>query len=166
MAHRNSYESSYVLASIAHSQLVWTYTRHGNKARHYAGTDDDSAFHTSLLTVAFQRPFPLPVPDSNNSRFMSIPSVNNEHYWHCLANTLASSPWTDSTRNGSETLCHPHVSTLCLPDITAYNCTWPNLPGLPPPYLHTASNLILEVGTAWERGYIMPKWISFQEERR
>ena len=26
----------------------------------------------------------------------------------------------------------------------------PNLPGLPPPYLHTASEQILEVGTVWE----------------
>ena len=33
------------------------------------------------------------------------------------------------------------------------NRTWPNLPGLPPPYLHTVSDQILEVGTAWERGY-------------
>jgi len=30
------------------------------------------------------------------------------------------------------------------------NHTWRNLPGLPPPYLHTVSDQILEVGTAWE----------------
>ena len=29
-----------------------------------------------------------------------------------------------------------------------------NLPGFPPPYLHTVSDQILEVGTAWERGYL------------
>ena len=29
---------------------------------------------------------------------------------------------------------------------------WPTLPGLPPPYLHIASDQRLEVGTAWERG--------------
>jgi len=29
----------------------------------------------------------------------------------------------------------PNVCTFCLPDI----CTWSNLPGLPPPYFHTAS---------------------------
>ena len=26
----------------------------------------------------------------------------------------------------------------------------------PPPYLHTVSDQILEVGTAWERGYLIP----------
>jgi len=29
---------------------------------------------------------------------------------------------------------------------TWHNCTWPNLPGLPPPYLHIVSDQILEVG--------------------
>ena len=33
------------------------------------------------------------------------------------------------------------------------NRTWPNLPGLPPPYLHTVRDQILEVGMAWKRGY-------------
>ena len=41
----------------------------------------------------------------------------------------------------------PCVSTWC-------QCTWPNLPDLPPPYLHTASNEWLEVGVAWEWGYV------------
>jgi len=35
---------------------------------------------------------------------------------------------------------------------TGHNHTWPNLPGLPPSYLHTESDQILEVGTDWERG--------------
>jgi len=30
---------------------------------------------------------------------------------------------------------------------------WRSFPGLPRLYLHTASDQILEVGTAWERGY-------------
>ena len=33
------------------------------------------------------------------------------------------------------------------------NRMWPDLPGLRPPYSRTASDQILEVGTAWERGY-------------
>ena len=33
------------------------------------------------------------------------------------------------------------------------NRMWPNLPGLPPLYLHTVSDQILEVGTTWERGH-------------
>ena len=36
------------------------------------------------------------------------------------------------------------------------NRTWPNLPGLPPLYLHTVSDQVLEVGTAWEWGYHDP----------
>ena len=32
------------------------------------------------------------------------------------------------------------------------SCTRLFLPGFPPPFLHTASNEQLEVGTAWERG--------------
>ena len=42
--------------------------------------------------------------------------------------------------------CVYHLSTRC-------NCTWSNLPGLLPLYLHTVSDQILEVGMAWERGY-------------
>ena len=40
----------------------------------------------------------------------------------------------------------------CVYVLPSVYLTWPNLPGLPPPYLHTASNQILEVGTAWEQG--------------
>ena len=40
-----------------------------------------------------------------------------------------------------------HVSSLYLPDDTMQ----PNLPSLPPPYLHTASDPRLEVRTTWER---------------
>ena len=36
---------------------------------------------------------------------------------------------------------------------TWHNRMWPNLSGLPPLYLHTVSDEILEVGTAWERGH-------------
>ena len=39
----------------------------------------------------------------------------------------------------------PRMSTIYLPDVI----TQPNLPRLPPVYLHTASNQILEVGMAW-----------------
>ena len=42
---------------------------------------------------------------------------------------------------------HPRVFTLCLPDITAPDQI------SQPLYLYTASDEILEVETAWERGY-------------
>ena len=42
---------------------------------------------------------------------------------------------------------HPRVFTLCLPDITAPDQI------SQPLYLYTASDQILEVETAWERGY-------------
>jgi len=45
----------------------------------------------------------------------------------------------------------PRVSTFCLPDVTTRD-----VPGLPPPYLHTVSDQILEVRTGWERGYAFP----------
>ena len=51
------------------------------------------------------------------------------------------------TTIGHRPLCVYYLSTWC-------NCTWPNLPGLPPPYSHTVSDQILEVGMAWERGYV------------
>jgi len=41
----------------------------------------------------------------------------------------------------------PLASTIRLPDAIAHD---QNLPSLLPLYLHTASNQILEVGTAWE----------------
>ena len=50
---------------------------------------------------------------------------------------------TEITTVGYCPPCVYHLFTWC-------NCTWPNLPVLPPPYLHTVSNQILEVGTAWE----------------
>ena len=70
-------------------------------------------------------------------------AMNDGWYWHCLANTLASSPQTDSTSERASRFFVGHrppcVFLLC-------NRTWPNLPGLPPPYLHTVSDQILEVG--------------------
>jgi len=42
---------------------------------------------------------------------------------------------------------HPHVFTLCLPDITAPDQI------SQPLYLYTASDQTLEMETAWERGY-------------
>ena len=43
------------------------------------------------------------------------------------------------------------MSPLCvLPSVYLTYRTLPNLPGLPPPYLYTASNQIREVGAAWE----------------
>jgi len=44
----------------------------------------------------------------------------------------------------------PHVSNLCLPDVTACDQISQSLPPL---YLHTANNQRMEVGTAWEQGY-------------
>jgi len=40
------------------------------------------------------------------------------------------------------------------PLYTLHNRTWPNLAGLLSLYLHTASDHTLEVGTAWEQGYV------------
>jgi len=62
------------------------------------------------------------VPDINNSHFMlDQPWRREQQYWRYLANALASSPWTDSTRKSFRTSSGttPCVSTLCLPDITA-----------------------------------------------
>jgi len=47
-----------------------------------------------------------------------------------------------------------HCPPCVYPLTTWSNHMWPNLPGLPPLYLHTASDQILEVGTAWEWGYV------------
>ena len=41
----------------------------------------------------------------------------------------------------------------CLPSHYMMSCTWVLLPGLPPPYLHTANDQKLEAGTTWEWGY-------------
>ena len=41
----------------------------------------------------------------------------------------------------------------CLPSHYLMSCTWVLLPGLPPPYLHTANDQKLEAGTSWEWGY-------------
>ena len=46
----------------------------------------------------------------------------------------------------------PHVCTLCLLDVTA--------PDLPPLYLHTASNQILEVKMTWQRSQEITQCIS------
>jgi len=43
----------------------------------------------------------------------------------------------------------PCVSIFHLPDVTARDEI---SQAFPPPYLHTVSDQILEVGTAWERG--------------
>ena len=63
-----------------------------------------------------------------NNSFLScqdIPSVvNDKRYWHCLADALASSIWTDSTRymtiglQDSLSGTAPCMSTLSLPDVT------------------------------------------------
>ena len=43
----------------------------------------------------------------------------------------------------------PHVSTLCLSNVTA--CVSQVFPSL---YLYTVSDQMLEVGMAWEQGYL------------
>ena len=58
---------------------------------------------------------------------------------------LASNPWTDSTRKGFEILRRaPPPACLLSVYLTSTHVT--NLPGLSPPYLHTISDQILEVG--------------------
>ena len=77
--------------------------------------------------------------------------VNDEQYWCCL-----------------RTLCPPALGLIvqerflrffvghrppCLYPLSTWcNCTWPDLSGLPPPYLPNESNQILEVRTTWEWG--------------
>jgi len=58
----------------------------------------------------------------------------------------------DITRKGFNIL-RQALPLVCLWHLsTWYHCTWPDLPDLPPPYLHTASDQRLEVGVAWEWG--------------
>ena len=50
-----------------------------------------------------------------------------------------------------------HCPRLCVYPLSTWcNITWPNLPGLPPPYLHVIKYWSLEVVTAWEQSYIHP----------
>ena len=59
------------------------------------------------------------VPDSSNSRFVSNRpwcTMNDGWYWLCLANALASSPRTDSTRKGFEIPCWA-PPPVCLPSV-------------------------------------------------
>ena len=75
--------------------------------------------------------------------------------WLCLSETV----WMDIYQSLS---CQIHAGTnwhetgiitvghcpLCVYPLSTWcHCTWPDLPGLPPPYLHTASDQILAVGT-------------------
>jgi len=52
------------------------------------------------------------------------------------------------------TLCPPAIGIIVQERgsrlfIGHHHHTWPNLPGLPPPYLHTANDPILEVKMPW-----------------
>ena len=78
--------------------------------------------------------------------------MNNKRFWRWFANGLASSHWTDS-RRALRFFCPPCVYHLS----TWRNCTQHNLPGLPPPYLYTASDQTLEVGMVWEQGHT--RWV-------
>ena len=75
------------------------------------------------------------VPDSNNSCFMSTP-LNNEQYWHCLTNVLASSLQTNNATKGFK-IRHQTPPLVCLPSVylTSSHMT-------KSPYLHTASDQI------------------------
>ena len=44
--------------------------------------------------------------------------------------------------------------------------TWEDSPGLPPPFLHTASDQKLEVRKAWEQGYLNACWNSAEAPRQ
>ena len=50
----------------------------------------------------------------------------------------------------------PHLSTY---DYVTSPCTWLNLPGLPPPFLHTVSNKkkTLTVAIAWKGSFLIEK---------
>jgi len=83
------------------------------------------------------------VPDHNNSGFvLTCPGHCKEQtVLNYLVNALASSPRTDSTRKGFTPLRffvghHP----ICVYHRSTWDhYMWPNLPGLPLPYLHTGS---------------------------
>jgi len=59
------------------------------------------------------------VPDRSNSHFVSNRpwcTMNDGWYWLCLANALASSPRTDSTRKGFE-IPRRALPPVCLPSV-------------------------------------------------
>jgi len=64
---------------------------------------------------------------------------------HCLQHQGLVDAKRKLLQSGYHPPCVYHLSTWC-------HRTWPNLPGLPPPYLHTTSDQRQEVGVAWERG--------------
>ena len=88
------------------------------------------------------------MPNHNNSHFNLCRSVtdviNGKWYWLCLANALSSSPRTGSTRRGT-----PHVSTVCLSDVTVHDQISQAFPSVFAYCKQSHSG----VGTAWERGY-------------
>ena len=53
-----------------------------------------------------------------------------------------------------ENITDMHRPPCVYPQSTWCNYIWPNLPGLPPLYLHTANDQILEAETPWEWGYV------------
>ena len=75
--------------------------------------------------------------------------MNDEQYWCCLVNVLACSLWTDNTRKGFEI----RIALMCLPFVYLTPPHVTKSPRPSPLYLHTASDQILEAGTAWEQGY-------------
>ena len=88
---------------------------------------------------------------------MSITGLEARSIWKAasiqfIVNTVhcSQSQGTGQFETGIITVghCPPCVHNLS----TQCHGTWPDLPGLLPQYLHTTSDQILEVGTAWELG--------------
>ena len=79
--------------------------------------------------------------------------LNNELYWCCLSK-CCSLKFLDKILQEPQdsswgTACPPHV----YPHVYLMSCTWLFLPGLSSPFLHTASDQKLKVGTPWEWCY-------------
>ena len=53
---------------------------------------------------------------------------------------------------GYQSVCKVTSMPLIIYGWADVQCVSPDLPGLPPPYLHTASDQRLEAGMAWEQG--------------
>ena len=80
--------------------------------------------------------------------------LNNELYWCCLSkccslNFLDKILHKRPQDSSSGTACPPCV----YPRVYLMSCTWLFLPGLSSPFLHTASDQKLKVGTPWEWCY-------------
>ena len=74
----------------------------------------------------------------------AVPDSNNSHFPPALR--LIVQEWASRFFVGQRLPC-------VYPQSNWHNHAWSDLPGLPPPYLYTTSDQILEMGIAWEQGH-------------